>query len=198
MSKDQWNSRYDAEEYIYGTQPNKFLKHVLEGRKPGSILLPAEGEGRNSVYAATLGWQVEAFDQSEVGREKSLRLAASEDVTINYTLSSLEEWQADGKHYDCIALIFVHLTPDVRAQIHQKMMAALNPGGILILEAFTRNQMPRTSGGPKNLQLLFEAEEIRSDFAGMEFIEFSETQVILDEGPLHQGLADVIRFLGRK
>jgi len=198
MSKEQWNSRYIAEEYIYGMSPNKYLESFLEGRQPGRILLPAEGEGRNSVFAASVGWQADAFDQSEAGRDKAIRLASSKNCSINYSISSLEDWDPKGVTYDCIALIFVHLVPGIRKTIHQKMISALKPGGILLLEAFTKKQMPRTSGGPKNLELLFDAEDLQSDFAKLETVEFNETQVVLDEGPLHQGLADVVRLIARK
>ena len=178
--------------------PNKYLESFLEGRQPGRILFPAEGEGRNSVFAASVGWQADAFDQSEAGRDKAIRLASSKNCSINYSISSLEDWDPKGVTYDCIALIFVHLVPGIRKTIHQKMISALKPGGILLLEAFTKKQMPRTSGGPKNLELLFDAEDLQSDFAKLETVEFNETQVVLDEGPLHQGLADVVRLIARK
>jgi 2-polyprenyl-3-methyl-5-hydroxy-6-metoxy-1,4-benzoquinol methylase len=198
MSKELWDSRYSEKAYIYGTEPNQYLKQVLENLSPGEILFPAEGEGRNAVYAASLGWEVDAFDQSEAGREKAIRLAKTKGVSINYAISSLEDWQPSGKSYDCIALIYVHLTPDARVLIHQKLIQALKPGGCIILEAFTKKQVARTSGGPKNLELLFDATEIKEDFKELEEVEFAETQTLLDEGPLHQGLADVVRFIARK
>jgi hypothetical protein len=73
--KEQWNERYSASEYIYGTGPNTWLVEKLAGLQPGKILFPAEGEGRNAVHAARLGWNVAAFDQSEAGRKKALKLA---------------------------------------------------------------------------------------------------------------------------
>ena len=198
MSKDHWNSRYSSGEYIYGTKPNEFVKQFLEGREPGYILFPAEGEGRNSVYAASLGWEVDAFDQSEAGRAKAMRLAAIKNTGINYSLDSLEEWQPGGKLYDCIALVFVHLEPGVRVKIHRKMVSALKPGGILILEAFTKKQLTRNSGGPKDPELLFDADGLKPDFTGMEILEINEIEVLLDEGTLHQGPAEVVRLLARK
>ena len=107
MSQQQWDSRYSAEEYIYGIEPNEYLRHFLDSRKPGRILFPAEGEGRNAVYAASLGWQVDAFDQSETGRQKALKLAAMKGVSINYGLISLEDWQPDSNIYDAVALVLL-------------------------------------------------------------------------------------------
>ncbi|NVO20623.1 MAG: class I SAM-dependent methyltransferase [Bacteroidetes bacterium] len=198
MSKEQWNSRYSEQHYIYGTQPNAYLKKFLDSYSPGRILFPAEGEGRNAVYAASIGWQVDAFDQSDAGMDKALRLADNKKVTINYFISSLEEWKPVERSYDCIALIFVHLPPELRVLIHQNVILALKPGGFVVFEAFTKNQLPRTSGGPKTLDLLFDASEIKGDFATLDFIDFAETQVILEEGQLHQGLADVVHFVARK
>lgn len=198
MSQQQWDTRYSAGEYIYGTEPNNYLKACIEKYKPGRILFPAEGEGRNAVYAATLGWQVEAFDQSEAGRQKALKLAASKGVVVNYPVLSLEDWQPESNSFDCIALIYVHMEPQLRKRVHSKVTDALKPGGRVVLEAFTKSQFPRTSGGPKNLELLFDAAEIKDDFAALEMIEFAEMQVILDEGDLHQGLADVVRLIAVK
>lgn len=198
MPKQQWDLRYSGDEYVYGTRPNNYLAYCLRNLKPGNILFPAEGEGRNAVYAATLGWQVDAFDQSDTGREKALKLAASQNVRIDYQLASLEEWQPWNKSYDCICLIFVHLPPELRRAVHLKMISALKPGGLVILEAFAKNQLLKTSGGPKDSEMLYCEADLKQDFASMEIIELEEKQVILDEGSLHKGVANVVRLFARK
>jgi 2-polyprenyl-3-methyl-5-hydroxy-6-metoxy-1,4-benzoquinol methylase len=196
--QNQWDERYARQEYIYGTEPNKFLKEQLSLLKPGRILFPAEGEGRNAVFAASLGWETDAFDQSVEGQKKALKLATHKGVTINYFIQSLNDWNPEPDQYDCIALIFVHLPEGLRQQVHNAVVKALKPGGTLLLEAFTLNQLPRTSGGPKTAELLFTKEHIESDFEHLTFTEFAETQTTLDEGPLHQGLADVIQLTAIK
>lgn len=196
--QNQWDERYARQEYIYGTEPNGFLKEKLTLLKPGRILFPGEGEGRNAVYAATLGWETDAFDQSIEARKKSLQLAKQKEVSVNYSIQSLGDWNPIPDQYDCIAFISLHMPPELRQQVHQAAIRALKPGGVLILEAFTVNQLPRTSGGPKTLEMLFTMDQIRNDFAGLSDIEIQETQIILDEGSLHQGLADVIRLTGHK
>jgi len=198
MSKEQWDARYQALEYMYGKEPNEFLRAELPLLPTGTILFPAEGEGRNAVFAASLGWETDAFDQSETGREKAMSLAREKGVHINYWLSNIEDWPESGKPYDCIALIYMHLPPETRSLAHQMAIRSLKPGGILIFEAFSKSQMPRTSGGPKNIDLLYNLEDLQADFNGMEFITFAGQQTILDEGPLHQGLADIIRIVARK
>jgi 2-polyprenyl-3-methyl-5-hydroxy-6-metoxy-1,4-benzoquinol methylase len=196
--KNPWDERYSEKEFIYGTKPNAFLKEKLCALKPGKILFPAEGEGRNAVYAASLGWEVDAFDQSIEGQKKAQQLASETGVSINYYIQLLENWNPEPDQYDCIALIFVHLPENLCSQIHQSVVKALKPGGSLILEAFTKKQLQRTSGGPKILELLFTKEQIESDFSTLTNVELSETQSYLNEGPLHQGLADLIQLTGRK
>ena len=198
MSKQQWDLRYSDDEYVYGTHPNEYLVNCLRNLKPGIILFPAEGEGRNAVFAATLGWQVDAFDQSDAGRKKALKLAASQNVRIDYQPASLEEWQPGNKSYDCICLIFVHLPPEFREAVHLKMISALKPGGLIILEAFAKKQLSQTSGGPKDPEMLYCEAALKQDFASMEIIELAEKQVILNEGSLHKGVAEVVRLFARK
>ena len=195
---NQWNERYARQEYIYGTEPNSFLKEKLLLLKPGRILLPAEGEGRNAVFAASLGWETDAFDQSIEGKKKALLLAKQKNVSINYYIQSLAEWDPDPDQYDCIALIFVHLPEELRKQVHHSAIKALKPGGIIILDAFSINQLKRNSGGPKSIEMLFSVDMIKSDFANLSDARIQETQVILEEGSLHRGLADVIQLTGLK
>jgi 2-polyprenyl-3-methyl-5-hydroxy-6-metoxy-1,4-benzoquinol methylase len=195
---NHWDERYSSQEYIYGTEPNGFLKEQLPKLKPGRILFPAEGEGRNAVYAATLGWKTDAFDQSIEGQKKALQLAKNKGVSIDYEIHALEHWNPEPDQYDCIALIFVHLPDGLRQQVHKAAIKSLKPGGTLILHAFTINQLPRSSGGPKTAELLFSKKLLEQDFKNIDIIELKETQVMLEEGQLHQGLADVVQLIGRK
>lgn len=192
--QNQWDERYARQEYIYGTEPNSFLKEKLLSLRPGRILFPAEGEGRNAVFAATLGWESYAFDQSSEGQKKAIQLAKKKSVSINYFIQSLDEWNPEPDQYDCIALIFVHLPEELRKRVHQSAIKALKPGGIIILEGFSINQLKRESGGPKAPEMLFTIDQIISDFGKQSEFEIMETQITLNEGPLHQGLAEVIQL----
>jgi hypothetical protein len=196
--QNQWDERYARKEYIYGTEPNNFLKENLSLLKPGRILFPAEGEGRNAVFAAKQGWETDAFDQSSEAKKKALQLAEQNGVSINYSVQSLDGWNPEPEQYDCIALIFVHLPEILRQQVHQSSIKALKPGGLLILEAFSINQLPRNSGGPKTADLLYTYHQLKSDFSNLTEGKISETQVQLNEGPLHQGMAEVIRLTAYK
>jgi 2-polyprenyl-3-methyl-5-hydroxy-6-metoxy-1,4-benzoquinol methylase len=196
--QNQWDQRYASTEYVYGTEPNEFLKHTLSLLTPGLILFPAEGEGRNAVYAASKGWQTEAFDQSTEGQKKALSLAKQRKVNIHYTIQSLDSWDPPINKYDCISLIYVHLPETLRTLVHSNVIKALKPGGMLILEAFTPAQLTLGTGGPKVTELLYTKAQLLSDFGSLQLLELTETQTHLNEGPLHQGVAEVIRVVGIK
>lgn len=196
--KEKWNERYCAETYIYGIQPNAWFATKLDELTPGKLLLPAEGEGRNAVYASTKGWEVTAFDQSVEGRKKALKLAAEKGVNINYQIHDLSEFNGEKEYFDLIALIFVHMPAEIRKTVHQNLLKSLKPGGHIILEAFTTTQLRNKTGGPRSQYLLYECEEIKQDFLSLDLIERSELTVHLDEGPMHKGEADIIRLFARK
>lgn len=194
-----WDERYSSEEYVYGTEPNQFFKEQIDKISvPGKLLLPGEGEGRNAVHAAKMGWQVDAFDQSSAGKLKALRLAEANNLTINYSIVDLAKFTPQKKYYNCAAIIFVHFNSEERKSFHQKIVEYLKPGGILILESFSKNQLGKSSGGPQNLEMLYSIEEIKNDFKEMRMILLEEKNVLLNEGDKHGGDASVIRYVGEK
>lgn len=194
-----WDERYSSEEYVYGTEPNRFFKLVLDKIPvPGKLLLPGEGEGRNAIYAATLGWQVDAFDQSPVAKHKAHRLAEANNVTINYSIVDLAKYIAQKKFYNCAAIIFVHFNPEARKSFHNKIIDSLKPGGKIILELFSKDQFGKSSGGPQDLEMLYTLNEIKNDFAEMKTILIEEKNILLNEGDKHKGDASVIRYIGEK
>mgnify|MGYP000851713487 CR=1 FL=1 len=198
MDAQTWNERYAQPGFIYGTLPNFYFEQSLRRMKPGTLLLPAEGEGRNAVFAASLGWDVYAFDQSEIARNKALGLAARQMVKMDYRVGDVMEIDYPGKSFSCIAMIFLHLPASFRTLAFRRLSGFLEPGGYLILEAFSRKHFGNTHSGPKTMELLYDSHEIRNDLEFLDFVEFYETSCELDEGPLHQGAAEVIRLLARK
>ncbi|MDE3185221.1 MAG: methyltransferase domain-containing protein [Bacteroidota bacterium] len=196
--KKFWNDRYAAEEFVYGKEPNEFFKSELSNLQPGKLLLPCEGEGRNAVFAARQKWKVDAFDQSEKGKEKCLALANQYKVTVNYTIADALEIEMGENKYDMIALIFAHFPSAIRKQFHQKCINALKPGGLLLLEAFNPLQLNNESGGPKDPDMLYTTAILRDDFGNLNFKYLQELKVNLSEGKHHEGKADVIRLLATK
>lgn len=195
---DFWNKRFGAKEYAYGEKPNRFFKQELEKLSPGKILLPAEGEGRNAVFAAKLGWEVTAFDSSEEGKTKAEKLAEKHQVKIEYVLEENEQIDLPKDSFDCVGLIFVQTNRHKRSEYHQKIVSFLKPGGILILEGFSKKQINKGSGGPRSIDMLFSKEELEHDFATFSTLEITEANVSLSEGRFHQGIASVIRVVGVK
>lgn len=196
--RTNWNQRFAVADYIYGIEPNKFFKQHLDKLKPGKLLLPAEGEGRNAVYAAKAGWDVEAFDFSTYAREKAMSLAAQNQVEIEYEISGVEDYNYSENAYDAIALIYVHLDPSIRIAFHNRIMKSLKHGGLLIIEAFSKKQLQHNSGGPKNEEWLYSINELCCDFAPLTILEKEEKKIHLLEGLDHQGDAEVVRFIAQK
>jgi len=190
-----WNERYKQKDYVYGESPNAFLTEQLKGMPAGKIILPCDGEGRNAVFAASNGWQVEAFDTSEVGKEKALELAAKKGVTINYQIADARTVIFPLGEYDVVAFIYAHFPPEIRKEIHQRTIKWLKSGGKIILEAFNPKQLNNNSGGPKNEAMLYTKKILEDDFKTLkiELLETAETK--LREGKFHEGKADVIRFV---
>ncbi|MBA4303725.1 MAG: SAM-dependent methyltransferase [Sphingobacteriaceae bacterium] len=192
-----WDERYAAADYVYGEQPNVWFAEKLAPLEAGRMLLPCEGEGRNAVFAARLGWEVVAFDQSEEGRHKAMALAARHQQQISYELADALIF-TNPQPFDAVALVFAHMPEPLRAAFHQRMADLLKPGGTLILEGFHTTQLGRSSGGPRELSMLFTPEMLKADFPDFTVQQLEVATVQLNEGPFHQGEAVVVRLLARK
>ncbi|MEP7094725.1 MAG: class I SAM-dependent methyltransferase, partial [Flavobacterium sp.] len=187
----------------YGEEPNNYLKEQIEKLNVGTILFPAEGEGRNAVFAARLGWTVSAFDISDEGKNKAIRFAEANNVTIDYQVGELESLNYQLEQFDAIALIYAHFPAAIKSAIHKTLDPYLCKGGIIIFEAFSKKHLKYLAkndkvGGPKDIESLFSIEEIQSDFSNYEIIELEEKEIELNEGVFHNGTGSVIRFVGRK
>lgn len=200
---DFWDERYSVNEYVYGEHPNAYLKDKLETMPVGNILFVGEGEGRNGVYAAKMGWNATAFDISIEGKRKAEKLAVKHNVHIDYHVGELHELNFKKEYFDVIALIFTHFPAKSRSVIHKELTNYLRLGGTVIMEAFSKKQIKHqikgdSIGGPKNIDMLYTIEDIQSDFESFEVLELKETEVFLAEGDHHKGLSSVIRFVGKK
>lgn len=194
--KDFWNERYSLPEYVYGKEPNQFFRQEIDKLPAGHLLLPAEGEGRNAVYAAARGWQITAFDYSDAAMQKAMDLAKEKSVKINYIVSDFHTVSLPADHFDGLAVIFAH-TPDWKS-VYPQLFSLLKPGGTLILEIFNKKQMTKTSGGPKNPDMLLNAEELSGLLNGMSDVNIWEEETELFESQYHWGKADVTRCVAIK
>lgn len=198
-----WNERYSSEEYIYGKQANVYLQEKLKEISKGKVLFPAEGEGRNAVFAAKNGCEVFAFDSSSKAKEKAILLATAEDVKIDYQVKNWEEVNYTNECFDAIVLIYAHVHEDKRRAYHKKVISYLKKGGVLLLEAFEKGHQKFQSinpqvGGPKDIKMLYDLEELKKDFKNFDFKEAKVEEIELTEGENHKGRAQVIRIFAEK
>lgn len=198
-----WDERYGSEDYAYGKAPNAFFKEWLPKFEPGRILMPADGEGRNGVYAAKQGWHVTSFDLSKEGKAKALKLADDKSVKLAYEVGDLKDLTFENESFDAIGLVYAHFPAHVKSEYHQKLSEYLKPGGVIIFEAYSKAHLPYRErnpevGGPNNIDMLFSTDDILQDFENYEVIVCREEEVKLKEGKYHNGKGSVIRFVGRK
>ncbi len=202
--KTFWDERYSDEAYAYGTEPNEYFREKLNLiPSTGQVLLPAEGEGRNAVFAASLGWQVAASDISIEGREKALKLAKNKQVTIEYTIGDFLALPVSKESFDAAALIYVHFSGDKIAELYKKVIDALKPGAYAIVEGFAKANLPLRIanpliGGPDNEAMLLDEISLRTAFADFNILELKEELVNLNEGKYHIGQGKVMRLFAQK
>ena len=199
----RWDERYSKVEFAYGEAPNNYLKAQLTKLPIGKILFPAEGEGRNAVFAAKLGWSVSAFDISSEGKNKAIKLAEKNNVSIDYQVGVLETLDFESEQFDVIALIYAHFPANIKSLYHKTFDRLLKNNGIIVFEAFSKKHIDYVTanekvGGPKDIESLFSIAEIKLDFPNYEIIELVEQEIELNEGTYHNGIGSVIRFVGRK
>jgi SAM-dependent methyltransferase len=192
-----WNQRYDSDEFVYGTEPNTFLAQNAR-LLIGPVLCLAEGEGRNAVFLASLGLEVLGVDGSEVGLAKAQKLAASKGVAIRTEVADLATYEPPENFYGSVVSISAHLPGDIRKRLHRLVERCLKPGGIILLEAYTKAQIARDTGGPKDPDMLMARVDIEKEFPNCEPILSQEIEREIVEGQFHTGLASVVQFIARK
>lgn len=197
--KAMWDERFSQAEPVYGEGPNRYVRSQVHRLKLGSkVLLPADGYGRNGIWLAKQGFQVHTVDLSPVGVERARKSAAAAGVTMKMEVADLAVWDWPVSEFDAVVSIFFHIPSTVRGKIHGSMLRSLKSGGIVLLEAFTPAQLEFTSGGPKQVDLLYTADLLRDDFAGAEILLLEEKVAELEEGAMHSGPGAVVRAVFRR
>ena len=192
-----WNKRYADRNYLYGTEPNSFLtEHSSLLSSP--VLSLSEGEGRNAVFLASRGLEVVGVDISAVALEKAERLAESCGVEIKTLVADLATFEPEENYYGSVISISAHLPSPVRNRLYPLIERSLKRDGVVILEAFSENQLSRSTGGPKDADMLMTVEKLKQEFPNLEPVLLHEVEREVAEGAGHTGLASVIQFIGRK
>lgn len=193
-----WDKRYGDEKYVFGTEPNDFLRASAAYLPMGRVLSIGEGEGRNGVYLATLGYTVTGVDGSAVGLEKAQRLARERGVTITTVTADLAQFSIQRGAWDGIISIFCHLPPALRAQVYARAVAGLRVGGCLLLEAYTPRQLQFRTGGPSDPAMMPDLATLRTELAGLRFEHAAELERDVVEGDGHTGRAAVVQVIAFK
>lgn len=194
----QWNERYNEPGYAYGISPNDFLtevSHLIDGKR---VLSVGEGEGRNAVYLAQQGYDVTAVDSSSVGLRKAEALAEKMDVSLQTIVADLADYDPRIETWDAIVSIFCHLPSSVRIELHNKLVTSLKSGGVLILEAYTPEQLDFKTGGPGQIDFFMTVEGLQQELVGLDFEIMRATEREIHEGRYHNGQSAVVQVLARK
>ena len=193
-----WNERYGSPDYHYGTEPNDFLAAVAGQIPPGRVLSIADGEGRNGVFLATLGYDVTSMDASTVGLAKAQRLAAMHGVSITTIAADLADFEIAPQAWEGIVSIWVHLPRALRQRVHAQVVRGLAPGGLYVMESYAVQQLGRGTGGPSSAELLPTLDALRGELAGLELLQAVEIERDVHEGVPHNGRSAVLQVIARK
>jgi SAM-dependent methyltransferase len=194
-----WDQRYQENKPVYGEAANDFLVEQVGLLRPGTCLCLAEGQGRNAVWIAEQGFAVSAMDQSSVGMAKAAELAAARGVALETAVGDLAEFDLGSGKWDNIVSIFGHLPGPLRRDVHRRVVEALRPGGIFLLEAFTPDQLATEgTGGPADPDMLLTIAKLKAELAELEVVFAREIVRPVNEGDYHKGDCAVVQFIARK
>jgi cyclopropane fatty-acyl-phospholipid synthase-like methyltransferase len=195
----QWNKRYAGDAYLFGEAPNAFLASQTVLLRPGmKVLAVADGEGRNGVWLAKQRLDVTAVDFSPVALGKSQKLAAREGVAVKTECADVLTWNWGLARFDLVVVIFIQFGPGERAIFFDRLRAALKPGGLVMLQAYTPKQLEYRTGGPPQLDHLYTEAMLRELFAGYTILQLREHEDVLREGKRHVGRSALIDLIARK
>ena len=198
MNNRSWNERYSEPGFAYGTEPNAFLASIANKIPKGKVLSLGEGEGRNAVYLAGLGYDVTAVDSSDVGLAKTRQLAADRGVKITTIVADLKDFQIEAEAWAGIISIFCHLPTAVRVPLYRRVVSGLKPGGVLVLESYTPKQLLHGTGGPTDVDRLLTLAKLQQELSGLQLVHAFEVERDVQEGKYHAGRSSVVQLIAAK
>ncbi len=196
---ERWQHRFNIDGYLFGEQPNAYLASQQQHLMPGTALSVADGEGRNSVWLAKQGLQVDAFDFSSNAVRKAHQLAATHQVQVNFHCSDWQSFSWPLAHYDNVVGIFFQFAgPDQRAQLFARMDASLKPGGVMVIQGYSTAQLKFNTGGPGELDHLYDEALMRASFPNYEVKDLQTYEAQVSEGSAHNGMSGLVGFVAKK
>ena len=196
----RWNARFEGDEYLFGTAPNRFLAAQAGYLRLGQYALAiADGEGRNGVFLAKQGLKVLSVDFSPVALAKARRLAVREGVEIETECADLAKWAWERERFDVIVGIFIQFADaPLRTRLFQGMRDTLKPGGVIFIQGYRPEQIGYGTGGPKALDHLYTAAMLQTAFAGYDILHLAEHDEVIREGTGHDGMSALVDLVARK
>ena len=195
MNKDFWNERYRPDAYAYGREPNEFLREQAHRIPAGRVLCLAEGEGRNAVFLAELGYEVTAVDSSAEGLRKAQRLADEQGVKITTVEADLNDYAPPLDAFAGVVAIFAHLPATVRKKVHAWVPQVPQAKGVFILEAYRPEQLTFKTGGPRDATMLMTLEGLQAELAGLQVELGREVEREVHEGAYHTGMSATVQMV---
>ncbi len=194
-----WNERYAEAEFAYGKEPNDFLKEKINQKANGKVLCLAEGQGRNAVYLAGLGYDVTTVDLSNVGLERTLELAKERKVNVTTLQADLGTYLISEEAWDGIVCVFGHFPASVRRHILGQAHHGLKKGGFILIEVYSVDQLKHGTGGPKEASMLYQLDELKEILGpSWDLNVFHQIEREIQEGAYHNGMSSVIQVLATK
>lgn len=198
MSSSFWEDRYSTDEYVYGREPNDFLREEAHRIRKGRVLCLAEGEGRNAVFLAGLGHDVIAVDSSAAGLRKAERLARERNVPLTTVHADLTNYEPEWDTFTGVVAIFAHLPVAIRQKVHGWIPRALRVGGVFILEAYSPAQLAFDTGGPRDLPLLMTLHSLSEELHPLAVDVGREVEREIHEGIFHGGRSATVQLVARR
>ena len=198
--QDFWDQRYQAEGFLFGREPNAFVKSRAHLFKPGQdVLSIADGEGRNGVFVARQGARVTSVDFSAPALEKARKLAGEFGVEITIEQRDIFEWRGADGAYDVVLAIFIQFAPpEKRSLLFDAIKRLVKPGGLIVMQGYRPEQVSYKTGGPPQAENMYTSDLLRKAFAGFDIQHLEEHDSIVEEGSGHSGLSALIDMIARR
>jgi cyclopropane fatty-acyl-phospholipid synthase-like methyltransferase len=197
--KQRWQERFSAPDYIFGKEPNAFLKSQAHRLRRGQTALSvADGEGRNGVWLAEQGLDVLTIDYSAAALAKARALAAERNVALRTEVVDVFAWAWPNAAFDVIVAIFIFAMPGERPAYFANLKRALRPGGLLLMQGYRPEQLKYRTGGPPDPERLYTRAILEAGFGDMAELEIREYDSVISEGTAHVGMSALIDLVARK
>lgn len=196
---NQWHERFGSEKYVYGEEPNQFIEaQAYRLEKGNKIVAFAEGEGRNAVYLARKGLIVTAYDYALNGLKKTEALAERFDVQVKTEQKDLIHDSVPIEKFDVAIMVFGHFAKKDQKTVFDNLVSAVKPGGLIIVEVYSEDQIRYGTGGPKTVDMLYDPSDLLKWIKEYNVLHFFYGEQERVEGELHTGVGHVVQVIIEK